>query len=43
MGAMAGATRNAARLLKKVTLHYNETLQTALTKELMDMSAVPKR
>ena len=37
MGAMDRATRNAGQLIKKVTLHYNKTLQTALTKELMDI------
>jgi F-type H+-transporting ATPase subunit gamma len=34
MGSMDDATRNAGQLLKKVTLHYNRTSQTAITKEL---------
>lgn len=37
MAAMDGATRNAGQLIKKVTLHYNKTRQTAITKELMDI------
>jgi hypothetical protein len=37
MGAMDGATQNAGQLIKKVTLHYNKTRQTAITKELMDI------
>ena len=37
MSAMDGATRNAGQLIKKVTLHYNKTRQTAITKELMDI------
>lgn len=36
MAAMDGATRNAGELIKKVTLFYNKTRQTAITKELMD-------
>jgi len=37
MTAMDGATRNAGELIKKVTLFYNKTRQTAITKELMDI------
>jgi F-type H+-transporting ATPase subunit gamma len=37
MAAMDGATRNAGQLIMKVTLHYNKTRQTAITKELMDI------
>src|SRR6267142_1357883 len=37
MSAMDGATRNAGQLIMKVTLHYNKTRQTAITKELMDI------
>ncbi|MDH4085661.1 MAG: ATP synthase F1 subunit gamma [Nitrospira sp.] len=37
MAAMDGATRNAGQLIKKVTLYYNKTRQTAITKELMDI------
>ena len=37
MAAMDGATRNAGQLIKNVTLHYNKTRQTAITKELMDI------
>ena len=37
MAAMDDATRNAGQLIKKVTLHYNKTRQTAITKELMDI------
>ena len=37
MAAMDGATRNAGELIKKVTLYYNKTRQTAITKELMDI------
>ena len=37
MAAMDGATRNAGQLIKKVTLHYNKTRQSAITKELMDI------
>ncbi len=37
MEAMDGATRNSEQLIKKVTLHYNRTRQTAITKELMDI------
>lgn len=37
MAAMDGATRNAGELIKKVTLFYNKTRQTAITKELMDI------
>ena len=37
MGAIDGATRNAGQLIKKMTLHYNKTCQTAITKELMDI------
>ncbi len=35
--AMDGATRNTGQLIKKVTLHYNRTRQTAIIKELMDI------
>jgi len=37
MAAMDGATRNAGELIKKVTLYYNKTRQSAITKELMDI------
>jgi F-type H+-transporting ATPase subunit gamma len=37
MTAMDGATRNAGELIKKLTLFYNKTRQTAITKELMDI------
>jgi F-type H+-transporting ATPase subunit gamma len=37
MAAMDGATRNAGELIKKVTLYYNKTRQTVITKELMDI------
>ncbi len=37
MAAMDGATRNAGDLIKKLTLFYNKTRQTAITKELMDI------
>lgn len=37
MTAMDGATRNAGELIKKVTLVYNKSRQTAITKELMDI------
>ncbi len=37
MTAMDGATRNAGEMIKKVTLFYNKTRQTAITKELMDI------
>jgi F-type H+-transporting ATPase subunit gamma len=37
MAAMDGATRNAGELIKKLTLYYNKTRQTAITKELMDI------
>jgi F-type H+-transporting ATPase subunit gamma len=37
MAAMDGATRNAGQLIKKVTLRYNKTRQSAITKELMDI------
>jgi len=37
MTAMDGATRNAGELIKKITLFYNKTRQTAITKELMDI------
>ena len=37
MGAMDGATRNEGQPISKVTLHYNKTRQTAITKELMDI------
>jgi F-type H+-transporting ATPase subunit gamma len=37
MVAMDGATRNTGQLISKVTLHYNKTCQTAITKELMDI------
>jgi F-type H+-transporting ATPase subunit gamma len=37
MGAMNGATQNTGQLIKKVTLLYNKTRQTAITKELMDI------
>ncbi len=37
MTAMDGATRNAGELIKKVTLFYNKTRQTAITEELMDI------
>ncbi len=37
MTAMDGATRNAGELIQKVTLFYNKTRQTAITKELMDI------
>jgi F-type H+-transporting ATPase subunit gamma len=37
MEAMDGATRNRRQLIRKVTLHYNKTCQTAITKELMDI------
>ena len=37
MAAMDGATRNAGEMIKKVTLYYNKTRQTAITKELMDI------
>ena len=37
IAAMDGATRNAGQLIKKVTLHYNKTRQSAITKELMDI------
>jgi F-type H+-transporting ATPase subunit gamma len=35
--AMDGATRNAGELIKKLTLYYNKTRQSAITKELMDI------
>jgi F-type H+-transporting ATPase subunit gamma len=37
MAAMDGASRNAAELIKKLTLYYNKTRQAAITKELMDI------
>jgi len=37
MTAMEGATRNAGELIKKLTIYYNKTRQTAITKELMDI------
>ena len=37
MSAMDGATRNAGELIKKLTVYYNKTRQTAITKELMDI------
>ena len=37
MGAMDGATRNAGQPNQQVTLHYDKTRQTAITKELMDI------
>ena len=37
MTAMDSATRNAGELIKKMTLIYNKTRQTAITKELMDI------
>ncbi len=37
MAAMDGATRNAGELIKKMTLYYNKTRQTAITRELMDI------
>lgn len=37
MAAMDGATRNAGELIKKMTLYYNKTRQSAITKELMDI------
>jgi F-type H+-transporting ATPase subunit gamma len=37
MAAMDGATRNAGELIKKVTLYYNKTRQTSITRELMDI------
>jgi len=39
MGAMDGATRRAGQLIKKVTLQYNRTGQTARTKELRGIAA----
>lgn len=37
MTAMDGATRNAGEMIKKVTLFYNKTRQSVITKELMDI------
>ncbi len=37
MSAMDAATRNAGELIKKMTLVYNKTRQTQITKELMDI------
>lgn len=37
MTAMDGAVRNAGELIKRLTLYYNKTRQTAITKELMDI------
>ena len=37
MMAMDGATRNANELLKKLTLVYNKSRQSAITKELLDI------
>ncbi|TRZ97786.1 MAG: ATP synthase F1 subunit gamma [Nitrospiraceae bacterium] len=37
MAAMDGATRNAGEMIKKMTLYYNKTRQSAITKELMDI------
>jgi len=37
MTAMDGATRNAGELIKKLTIYYNKTRQSAITKELMDI------
>jgi F-type H+-transporting ATPase subunit gamma len=37
MAAMDGATRNAGEIIKKLTLYYNKTRQSAITKELMDI------
>ncbi|BCA56015.1 ATP synthase gamma chain [Nitrospira sp. KM1] len=37
MTAMEGATRNAGELIKKLTVYYNKTRQSAITKELMDI------
>lgn len=37
MAAMDGSTRNAGQLIKKTTLYYNKTRQSAITKELMDI------
>ena len=37
MAAMDGASRNAAEMIKRLTLYYNKTRQAAITKELMDI------
>ncbi len=37
MAAMDGATRNAGDLIQKLTLFYNKTRQTAITRDLMDI------
>lgn len=37
MLAMDGATRNASELIKKLTLVYNKSRQTAITNELLDI------
>ena len=37
MSAMDGATRNAGELIKKLTVYYNKTRQSVITKELMDI------
>ena len=37
MTAMDSASRNAGEVIKKLTLVYNKTRQTAITKELMDI------
>ncbi len=37
MMAMDGASRNAKELIKKLTLVYNKSRQTAITKELLDI------
>jgi len=37
MSAMDGATRNAGELIKSLTVYYNKTRQSAITKELMDI------
>jgi F-type H+-transporting ATPase subunit gamma len=37
MTAMDSATRNAGELISKLTLIYNKSRQTAITKELMDI------
>ena len=42
MESMNCATRNTGQLIKKVTLHYNRTRQTAITKELMDIVGGPE-
>lgn len=37
MNSMESATKNAAEMIGKLTLHYNRTRQAVITKELMEI------